>query len=135
MPRPPQLNQHQQEERQLYFDHKESFDIISSAGGPSERELLDLSHEVNAAWYNLGIRLGFSFHTLENIKSNAGLGSPQQKALEMFVQWSHGMETFSYQALWQALREEGYCDLAKKYCGHVEVNGIFDFPLQNFGFG
>ena len=95
------------------------------AGGPSENELLDLSFEITSFWYSLGIRLGLTSSFLNNINHNVGFQSPQEKAFQMLLEWSHRQTksgSMLYEDLSQALRKTGNCELAQKHCGREQVN-------------
>ena len=84
-------------------------------GEPTDVELTDLSKKLSSNWPSLGTRLGVDQDEIKTILTNNLYPSPDQKAHAMLMVWRDEDESFTYEKLAEALREEGLGRLAKKF--------------------
>ena len=74
---------------------------------------LTFSKKLSFDWQSLGTRLGVDQDKIQVILRNNEYPSPDLKAHAMLMAWKD--ESFTYEKLVQALREEGLGRLAKKF--------------------
>ena len=82
----------------------------------SSDEMTELSKNIPAEWYSLGVILGVPTGDLDSIRVSILDPSPSDKALRMLIAWAES-QTASIPQLAEALTKTGRRDLANKFKG------------------